>query len=68
MNNKAIISWNSTKGKERYELHIDGVLKAYSDNWNGTPEHHEKGKQALIEIAQEKGYVVEIQENGVEEN
>lgn len=62
MNNKAIISWNNERGKERYELHIDGVLKAYSDNWNSTPEHHEEGKQILIEMAEGKGYVVEIKE------
>lgn len=36
----------------RFELHIDGVLKAYTDG------DHEAGKREMIQLAEEKGYTV----------
>lgn len=58
MNNQAIVSWNPSE--YCYDLHIDGKLKAYSDGHASTKESHEEGKKLLIEMAEEKGYEVEI--------
>lgn len=60
MNDKAIISWNEQE--YRYELHIDGKLKAYSDGHASTKDSHAEGRKALIQLAEEKGYSVETKE------
>ena len=60
MNNQAIVSWNPSE--YRYDLRIDGKLKAYSDGHASTKESHEEGKKVLIQIAEEHGYEVKVNE------
>ena len=40
---------------DRYELKIDGVLKAYTEN------EHEIGKGQLAKMAEDKGYTVHVE-------
>lgn len=46
----AFIYWSNQE--ERYELKIDNILKAYSD------DDHEAGKELLKDMAEAKGYTV----------
>lgn len=59
MTTEAIISWNPNE--YRYDLHIDGKLKAYSDGHASTKDAHQAGKEYLEELAKEKGYTVVTQ-------
>lgn len=52
MTDKALVKWNDQE--KRWELWIDGVFKAYT-----TPEGSEKD---LVDLAEGKGYTVELQE------
>lgn len=54
MDNVAKIRWTG----ERYELTIGNVLKAY------TNDDHEAGKEELIQMVKEKGYIIDIDEKG----
>ena len=47
---------NIQKNGERYEMYIDGVLKAY------TKDDHVKGKIQLIDMAKSKGYIPQVEE------
>lgn len=60
MNNQAFVTWNASE--YRYDLHIDGKLKAYSDGHASTRESHEEGKKALIQLAKDHGYEVKVNE------
>jgi hypothetical protein len=53
----AYITWASVS--ERYELHIEGKLKAYS------VKPHEKGMLWMIDEAQAKGYTVINESNNI---
>ncbi|AHJ88656.1 hypothetical protein GBK2_58 [Geobacillus phage GBK2] len=50
MHNTATITWNEKEG--RYELHIGGKLKAY------TQHDHKQGAAEMERMAREKGYEV----------
>lgn len=72
--NKAHVTWNEKE--KRYELHIDGVLKAYSVASEGaedTQDGHKVGYDDLCAIARENRYGVvteaykgDIEKEGVE--
>ena len=52
----AKVNWS--KKNERYELIIDGTLKAYATYSND--KELEKGKEQLVDLAERKGYNVHI--------
>jgi hypothetical protein len=56
MSNFTKVSFNKELG--RYELNIDGVLKAHSEGNNDA--EHEIGKDNLIKMAEQKGYDVTV--------
>jgi hypothetical protein len=57
MTNIAIVKWNDTSN--RYELIIDGVLKAYA-NWE-THKEIPEGKKQLVKLAEDNGYHVHVE-------
>jgi hypothetical protein len=57
MSNFAKVSWNGDL--ERYELRIDGILKAYAQAEND--KEHEEGKAQLVKLAEGKGYTVHVE-------
>lgn len=61
MSNFAKVSWNSEKN--RYELVIGGVLKAYADKCENDKEH-EEGRKQLVKTAEDKGYTVHSEKRG----
>lgn len=52
----AIVKFN--KDEARYELHIDGRLKAYT-NWDNVTD---QDKELLANLARNKGYEVEYEQ------
>jgi hypothetical protein len=48
----AKVKW--VEDNDRYELHIDGALKAYSKG------NHEVGRDHMVKLAEDKGYNVAV--------
>lgn len=50
----AHVDWN--EAAQRFELHILGTLKAYSEGDEPTREAHEDGRAELVRMAKKAGY------------